>query len=97
MKGVLDFIIDILQLLCSEGYCYYHDLMKLALYPETNHPNQFPDNFGYGTKVQTLSFPNGIVGSVYLGAWRVSDYGVLKVSGLDKYLTSLFNDCNMRL
>ena len=52
---------------------------------------------GHGLKVQTLSLPNGMVGSVYLGAWRVSDSGLLNMSGLDRYLTSLFNEFNMRL
>ena len=45
LKRVLDLIIEILQLLCSEGYCYYLDFMKIAYYPETNRPNNFPDKF----------------------------------------------------
>ena len=52
---------------------------------------------GHGLKVQTLSLPNGMIGSVYLGAWRVSDSGLLNMSGLDTYLSSLFNEFNMRL
>ena len=52
---------------------------------------------GHGLKVKTLTLPNGMVGSVYLGAWRVSDSGLLTMSGLDSYLTSIFNKFNMKL
>ena len=45
LKGVLDVIIDILQLLCSEGYYYYLDYMKIAFYSDTNCPNNFPEKF----------------------------------------------------
>ena len=45
LKGVFDIIIDILQLLCSEGYCYYLDYMKIAFYPSTNRPNRFTEHF----------------------------------------------------
>ena len=45
MTGVFDVIIDILQLLCSEGYCYYLDFLRIAYYPETNCPNEFPEHF----------------------------------------------------
>ena len=44
---------------------------------------------GHGLKVQTLSLLNGMIGSVYLGAWRVSDFGLLNMSSLDSYLSSL--------
>ena len=30
LKKVLDLIMGILQLLCSEGYCYYLDYMRIA-------------------------------------------------------------------
>jgi len=52
---------------------------------------------GHGLKVQTLSLPNGMIGSVYLGAWRVSDSGLLNMSGLDSYLVSLFTEFEMKL
>ena len=52
---------------------------------------------GHGLKVQTLTLPNGMIGSAYIGAWRVSDAGLLNTSGLDTYLTSLFNEYNIKL
>lgn len=52
---------------------------------------------GHGLKVQTLTLPNGMIGSVYIGAWRVSDAGLLNMSGLDTYLAALFNEYNIRL
>ena len=52
---------------------------------------------GHGLKVQALMLPNGMIGSVYVGAWRVSDSGLLNMSGLDTYLTQLFNEFNLRL
>ena len=52
---------------------------------------------GHGMKIQVVSLPNGMVGSVYLGAWRVSDAGLLNMSGLDNYLSSLFQEFQMNL
>ena len=33
-----------------------------------------------------------MIGSVYLGSWRVSDSGLLNLSGLDACLTNLFHE-----
>ena len=52
---------------------------------------------GHGLKVQTLTLPNGMIGSVYIGAWRISDAGLLSMSDLDTYLSSLFNEYNIKL
>ena len=38
-----------------------------------------------------------MIGSVYLGVWRVSDSGLLNMSGLDSYLVSLFTEFEMKL
>ena len=46
----------------------------------------------HGIKAQVLSLPNGMIGSIYLGSWRVSDSGMLNLSGLDNYLTTLFHE-----
>ena len=48
-------------------------------------------------KVHTLTLPNGMIDSVYIGAWRVSDAVLLNMSDLDTYITSLFNEYNIRL
>ena len=51
--------------------------------------------FGHhGMKVQALTLPNGMFGSVYIGAIRVSDSGLLNMSGLDNYLCGLFREFN---
>ena len=47
---------------------------------------------GHGMKVQALTLPNGMFGSIYVGSWRVSDSGLLNMSGLDSYLSNLFNE-----
>ena len=41
-------------------------------------------------KVQDLTLPNGLFGSVYVGVLRVSDSGLLNTSGLDAQLSGLF-------
>ena len=45
LKTVLDLIIGVLQMLCSEGYCYFLDYMRIAYFPNTNRPTQFPAHF----------------------------------------------------
>ena len=52
---------------------------------------------GHGLKVQALTLPNSIFGSIYLASLRVSDSGLLNMSGLDNYLCSLFRDLNIRM
>ena len=47
---------------------------------------------GYGIKLQAVSLPNEIIGSIFLGSWRVSDSGLLNLSGLNSYLSSLFHE-----
>ena len=46
---------------------------------------------GHGLKLQALVLPNGTIGSAYVGAWRVSDTGLLNMSGLDSYLSGLLS------
>ena len=53
LKKVLDLIIGMLQLLCSEGYCYYLDFMQVAYYPTSNCPNQFSPHIN--SKISDLS------------------------------------------
>ncbi len=48
-------------------------------------------------KVQALTLPNGMFGSIYVGSWRVSDSGLLNMSGLDSYLSNLFTECDMKI
>ena len=45
LKRVLDIIIDMLQLLCSEGYCYFLVYLTIAYYPDTNLQTSFPPHF----------------------------------------------------
>ena len=52
---------------------------------------------GHGLKVQAVTLPNGLFGSVFVGAWRVSDSGLLNMSGLDTYLSRLLNEFDMKL
>ena len=47
---------------------------------------------GHGLKVQALSLPNGMFGSVFIGAMRESDTGLLNMSGLDTYLSNLLRE-----
>ena len=51
----------------------------------------------HGLKVQAASLPNGMFGSVFIGSIRVSDSGLLNMSGLDTYLSSLFREFNMNI
>ena len=54
--------------------------------------------FGHhGLKIQALTLPNGMFGSIYVGALRVSDAGLLNMSGLDTYLSRLFSEFNMTI
>ena len=50
---------------------------------------------GHGIKFQAVTLPNGMIGSIFLGSWRVSDCGILNLSGLDTYLSSLFHEHDM--
>ena len=52
---------------------------------------------GHGIKAQAVTLPNGMFGSIFIGAWRVSDAGLLNMSGLDGYLTTLLREFNMEL
>ena len=42
LERVFQVIINIIQLLCSEGYCYYLDFVSIAYYNPTNHRHVFP-------------------------------------------------------
>lgn len=52
---------------------------------------------GHGLKVQALTLPNGMIGSIFVAAWRESDAGILNMSGLDAYLSNLFREYQMQL
>ena len=52
---------------------------------------------GRGMKAQVITLPNDMYGAVYLGALRVSDTGLLNMSGLDAYLYQLFNEQHRKL
>ena len=52
---------------------------------------------GHGFKVQALTLPKGMFGSIYLTSLRVSDTGLLNMSGLDSYLSNLFQELNIRM
>ena len=45
-KGLLhstfNFIIELIQLVHSEGYCFYLDYLHIAYYPSSNRQHQFP-------------------------------------------------------
>jgi hypothetical protein len=52
---------------------------------------------GHGLKVQAVTLPNGLFGSIYVSSLRVSDAGILNMSGLNTYLCTLFNEFDMQL
>ena len=52
---------------------------------------------GHGFKVQALTLPNDMSGSIYVASLRVSDSSLLNMSGLDNYLSSLFRELNITM
>ena len=52
---------------------------------------------GHGMKVQALNLPNSMIGSVFVGAMRESDTGLLNMSGIDTYLSNLFQEFGSEL
>ena len=50
----------------------------------------------HGIKVQVISLPNGMIGSIFLASWRNSDAGVANMSGLNSYLEHLFEEYDSR-
>ena len=52
---------------------------------------------GHGLKLQASTLPNGMFGLIYIAFLRVSDSGLLNVSGLDTYLSNLFTEFNMQM
>ena len=46
---------------------------------------------GHGVKAQVISFPNGMVGNMFLASIRNIDRGLLNMSNLNGYLSSLFD------
>ena len=40
-------------MLCSEGYCYFLDYIRIAYFPSTNRPTQFAAHFN--SKIDDLS------------------------------------------
>ena len=51
----------------------------------------------HGMKVQALTLPNGMFSSIYVASLRTSDSGLLNMSGLDNYLSSLFRELHVRM
>ena len=51
----------------------------------------------HGMKVQALTLPNGMFDSIYVASLRTSDSGLLNMSGLDNYLSSLFREIHVRM
>lgn len=45
---------------------------------------------GHGIKVQAITLPNGMVGSIYLGLLRISDSSLLNMSNLNCHLMHFF-------
>lgn len=45
---------------------------------------------GHRMKLQALNLPNGMIESVFVGAIRESDTGLLNMSGLGTYMSNLF-------
>ena len=48
-------------------------------------------------KLRVLTFTNGIFSSVHIGCMRVSDAWLIKMSGLDTYLSQLFREFSMHM
>ena len=51
----------------------------------------------HGFKVQALILPNGMFGSIYLASLRLSNTGLLNMSGIDNYPSNLFRKLNIRM
>ena len=52
---------------------------------------------GHGLKVQAVTLPNGLFGSVFVAPLRVSDAVLQNMSSLDFHLTRLFLEFNKQL
>jgi hypothetical protein len=52
---------------------------------------------GHGLKVQALTLPNGLFGSVFVASLRISDCSLQNMSGLDTYLSSIFREHNLQI
>ena len=52
---------------------------------------------GHGLKVQVVSLPNGMIGSIFVSSIRNSDSGIVNMSGLNEYLEGLFQHANMQM
>ena len=51
----------------------------------------------HGIKVQVITLPNGMIGSIFLGSLRVSDSGLLNMSNLNGYLVDMFHENDISL
>ena len=51
----------------------------------------------HGIKVQDITLPNGLIGSIYIVSLCVSDSGLLNVSSPNTYLINLFLEHNIKL
>ena len=52
---------------------------------------------GHGLKVQAVTLPNGLFGSIFVSSLRISDCGLQNMSGLDSYLSTLFRDHDLQI
>ena len=52
---------------------------------------------GHGMKLHALILPNGFFGSVYIGPIRVSDAGLMNMSGLHTYLSQLYREFSIQM
>ena len=43
LRKTFNFIIELIQLVHSEGYCYFLDYVRIAYYPSSNRDHHFPD------------------------------------------------------
>ena len=43
LRTTFNFIIELIQLVHSEGYCYFLDYVHIAFYPSSNRDHQFLD------------------------------------------------------
>ena len=77
-----------LQVVKEEEFCFFDDVQR------SFYSGYF---VSHGFKVQASILPNSMFSSIYLASMRVSDSGLLHMSGLDNYLSSLFCELNITM
>ena len=48
-----------------------------------------------GLKVKAITLPSGMIDSTYVGVWKVSDAGLLNMSGLNTYLSGVLSESGL--